>query len=274
MALELLAELISKVEGVTDEQKENNKVSFRIIYYPFIGRVGPLRASAIIGGISFEDELITFEQQSVTKKAGGRRWSGPPELTIYNNEGNEIFTMGQSNAILRYIGSLCGQYPSTNTNPLKTALIDEVMDSTEDIINMMVPLFIANHVLNNKELKAAEVRKLSQADMLPYWLNKFQDRLLENEKRGNNKGFIVGNELTIADLKLYYQLYRMYDENEYDLGIKQLFDKFPRLVQYIQIMNAIDGIKATNDGFVEIQREHNENGKSIFQHDGVFIPGP
>lgn len=266
MAVRLLDELISTVDNAGKDP-----VSFRISYYPFIGRVGPLRASAICGGIAFEDEIISFDEQGKAKLAGDRRWSGLPECTIYDNKGKKMVTMGQSNSILRYIGSLCGQYDTSD--PLKAALMNEVMDSTEDVIIMMIPLFIANHIYHNKDVQSAEVKKLSASDKLPFWLKKFENRLNENEKRGNKNGFIVGDTLSVADLKLYYQLYRMYDENEYDPGIKALFNDFPRLVKYIEKLSNMEGVKKCNDEYRDIQKDNKDNGTRYFRHEGKFIPG-
>ena len=87
------------------EQKSDSP-SIKIIYYAFSGRGGPLRLAAFYGGVSFEDEFITFEQQTKDKAEGRRRWSGPPEIIIYDKNGKEIATIAQSNACLRYIGML------------------------------------------------------------------------------------------------------------------------------------------------------------------------
>merc|ERR1711879_742085 len=40
----------------------------------------------------------------------------------------------------------------------------------------------------------------------PYWFQKFENRFTENEARGSKSGYIVGDKMTVADLKLYYSL--------------------------------------------------------------------
>ena len=85
-----------------NEEKQN--VSFRITYFGFGGRAAPLRLAAYIGGLSYEDNFESFDEHGQAKKNGTRRWSGIPELTIFDEDGNEVATVGQSNACLRYIG--------------------------------------------------------------------------------------------------------------------------------------------------------------------------
>jgi len=114
------------------EQKEQNP-SFRVTYFAFTGRAEPLRLAAALG-IAFEDNFITQQQQKKSKAEGKRRWSGPPEITILDKDGNDITTIGQSNACLRYIGNIGGLYPENN---VQRALVDEVMDSSEDLINLV-----------------------------------------------------------------------------------------------------------------------------------------
>ena len=85
------------------EQKEE-KPSFQIIYYGFGGRAAPLRAAATIGGLSYQDYFESKEEHKKAKAEGKRRWSGLPELTVFDKDGKELITIGQSNSCLRYIG--------------------------------------------------------------------------------------------------------------------------------------------------------------------------
>ena len=88
------------------EQKDDVKPSFRITYYPVHGRGAPLRAAASIGGISYENKLITPDEQKKLKTEGEMRWSGVPQLTIIGEGDKDLITVAQSNSCLRYIGLL------------------------------------------------------------------------------------------------------------------------------------------------------------------------
>ena len=58
---------------------------------------------------------------------------------------------------------------------------------------------------------------MAKAGKLTYWLNKFEQRLRENKERGNEDGYVVGDQLTVADLKLFelfHGLWLMFEEEE------------------------------------------------------------
>ena len=87
-------------------EQKSDQASLRITYYPIPGRAAPLRLACQVGGIAYEDNFITQEEQKQQKADGKRRWSGPPEITILDKDGKDLITIGQSNACLRYIGML------------------------------------------------------------------------------------------------------------------------------------------------------------------------
>ena len=93
-----------------------------------------------------------------------------------------------------YIGKQAGLYPE---NALLVALVDEVIDSVEDISGPA--LDIAHASKEDKPRQATEFCK--EGGTLRYWLDKFVARIEENAKRGNKNGLFVGDTLTIADLK-------------------------------------------------------------------------
>ena len=117
------------------------------------------------------------------------------EIVILDKDGKDMLTIGQSNACLRYIGGISGSYPEGN---VQRALVDEVLDSSEDLLGLIVPpIFMEDENEKKEAVKALMKDKYG----LPYWFKKFEARLEENEKRGNKNGFFVGDSITIADLK-------------------------------------------------------------------------
>ena len=92
---------------MAEEKSSDNEISpsIGITYFGVHGRGAPLRAACSIGGLSYEDNIITFNENKELKSLGKRRWSGVPEIKIYENKNNkELVTIGQSNTCLRYIG--------------------------------------------------------------------------------------------------------------------------------------------------------------------------
>ncbi len=82
-----------------------------------------------------------------------RRWSGLPEMVVYTKDGGSQ-RIAQSTACLRYMGSITGLYPADR--PLEAAMMDEVMDSVEDVINgCFVPI-----MRTKEEDRQSVIRKL------------------------------------------------------------------------------------------------------------------
>eukprot|EP00483_Globobulimina_turgida_P006709 UN06719 len=180
------------------EQKESISPSFRITYFPGDGRGAALRAAASFGGLSYEDQFTSFSEHKQAQDDGTRRWSGIPEITVFDENGTEVAVIGQSNSCLRYIGILSGLFPTKNV--IERALVDEILDGIEEVNNMIN----ASVKERDSQKKKAMRLKLMEADNIPYWLNKFEMRLEENGKRGNKNGYFVGDNLTVADLKFYF----------------------------------------------------------------------
>lgn len=243
------------------EQKVD-KPSFKLTYYAFDGRGAAPRLAAVAGGIAYEEEITTFEDHGKSKAAGQRRWSGPPELVIYGKDGKQIAWIGQSNAILRYIGNLSGAYPS---NPLQRALCDEVLDSCEDIIGLLIPLIFAQ----TDDQKKAIFQGLCGADKLPYWFGKFNARLQENEKRGNKSGFFVGDKLSIADYKAFF----IVGDERLAPGADVLLKPFPYVTKFIDAVKATPGYKKFRDQFTALQKENKDNKTTCFKYGGKTVPG-
>ena len=112
----------------------------------------------------------------------------------YNIKIKYIIYIQISEHINLYIGKQAGLYPE---NALLVALVDEVIDSVEDISGPA--LDIAHASKEDKPRQATEFCK--EGGTLRYWLDKFVARIDENAKRGNKNGLFVGDTLTIADLK-------------------------------------------------------------------------
>eukprot|EP01084_Bolivina_argentea_P115582 205512_1 len=254
----------TKTETVSDAKTDSP--SFRIIYYNFGGRAEALRNAAAIGGIAFEDDFITFEEQKQQKADGERRWSGPPEVVILDKDGKDLVTIAQSNACLRYIGKISGLYPS---NPVQQALVDEVLDSIEDLSVATAGVLYFAGDDDEKKQKLEAFNK----DTLPYWSAKFEARLEENEKRGNKNGYFVGNNITIADLKgaAGYSFISSYRGPP---GAKDIISKCKRLTALIDKVNnneTVKGFKAEFDKNVKTNAENKETFS--FKYKGKTVCG-
>mmetsp|Transcript_38133 Transcript_38133/g.33682 ORF Transcript_38133/g.33682 Transcript_38133/m.33682 type:complete len:252 (+) Transcript_38133:112-867(+) len=249
---------------MAEEQKD--QPSFRITYYAFQGRAGSLRAAASLGGVSYEDVFTSGEEHKKAKEEGTRRWSGVPELVVFDKDGKELITLGQSNACTRYIGKVTGLYPE---NAVERALVDEILDSVEDVLNVVSPTF----GIKDEEKKKAARAKLCEPDKLPYWIGKFEARLEENEKRGNKNGYFVGDKITIADLKAYYGFQFLTSGNlDYIDGAK-LMEPAKRCQAFVAKIKENEGMKKMEEAFAASQKEYKENKVKSFKRPGKFVCG-
>lgn len=165
--------------------------SLRLRYFPFPGRAGPIRDALNIGRVEFEDDHIPPEEFRQRRAAGEFPFGGLPVLDVETTEGTVC--SAQSNAILRFAGRLAGLYPANN--PVQALKVDEVLDLGEDINNLLGP-----SLHEQDEAKRMAMRKELAEQSLPFWLTCLE-RLL---KANGNSGFIVGERLSVADLKLYW----------------------------------------------------------------------
>jgi glutathione S-transferase len=169
----------------------NNITSLRLRYFPFPGRAGPIRDALNIGGIDFEDEHVPPEQFRQRRTAGEFPFGGLPVLDVETTAGKVC--SAQSNAILRFAGRLSGLYPADD--PVQALKVDEALDVGEDINCLLGP-----SIHEQDEERKLAMRKQLAEENLPEWAA-YLERLLTNN---GNTGFIVGNSLTVADLKLYW----------------------------------------------------------------------
>jgi glutathione S-transferase len=169
----------------------NTITSLRLRYFPFTGRAEPIRDALRIGHIAFEDDHLTFEQFQNCRTTSELPFGGLPVLVVDTDE--KELCVAQSNAILRFAGRLSGLYPVDN--PLQALKVDEALDVGEDINCLLAPSLHEQ----DTEKKMAMRKELAE-ETLPFWVACLERLLVAN----GSTGFIMGNSLTVADLKLYW----------------------------------------------------------------------
>jgi len=242
------------------EQKEQAS-SFRVTYYGFTGRARSLREAAALGGIAFEDKFITQADQKQQKADGLRRWSGPPEITILDKDGKDVVTIGQSNACTRYIGAISGTYPK---GLVERALVDECLDSSEDLSGAILKAAFGDE---ESKKKAAEAM-LKKDSVFAYWMGKFELRLEENEKRGNKNGLLVGDSITIADLKFVsvFTYIGMVPK-----AMDFVKENFKRVAALAEAVPKNEKIAAFNEVFAKNMEAAKKDGKMEFKYPGKAV---
>jgi len=162
--------------------------TLRLRYFPFPGRGGAIRDALRIGGIPFEDAHVPPESFPALKPE--LPFGSLPVLDVETRGGT--ISAAQSNAILRFVGRRAGLYPADDVRALK---VDEALDLGEDLYHLLTPSMVEG----NAERRMA-MRKVLAEETLPRWIG-FLERLLVANGR---TGFVAGDALTVADLKLYW----------------------------------------------------------------------
>jgi len=235
------------------EEKKEESVSFTIEYWGMGGRGAPLRAAAFLGGLSYKDKFVTGSQHKEVKKAGNRRWSGIPEMTLHDKDGNDVAVIGQSNVCLKLIGSMAGMYPK---DMVQQALVDEILASTEDTMVILSPSFRVS-----EDQKKAMRLEMMKPDKLPYWMQKFDNRFTENEKRGNKNGFVVGDSMTVADLKLYFSVHFLCGGAVDHIDGAELLKPVAKLSAFYEKMKADENLKKFDEAFKAQQAKTKANAE-------------
>jgi len=195
-----------------------NITSLRLRYFPFTGRAAPVRDALKIGQIEFVDDHIPPEQFRERRAAGEFPFGGLPVLDVETTTGKTC--SAQSNAILRFAGRLSGLYPVDDL--IQALKVDEALDVGEDINQLLAP-----SLHEEDEQRKMSMRRELAGKTLPEWAAYFEQLLVSN----GSTGFIVGNALTVADLKLYW-IIDWLTSGLLDGIPTTLFDHYPRIVAW------------------------------------------
>jgi glutathione S-transferase len=200
-------------------------VSLRLRYFPFPGRAGPIRDALRIGGVDFEDVHVPPEQFGQRRAAGEFPFGGLPVLDVETTTGKVC--SAQSNAILRFAGRLSGLYPADD--PVQALKVDEALDLGEDINHLLGPSL--HEQVTEKKMA---MRKELAEETLPEWAAYFERLLVNN----GSTGFIVGNDLSVADLKLYW-IIDWLASGDLDGIPTTLFDNYATVVAWRKHITAV-----------------------------------
>lgn len=169
----------------------NTYKSLRLRYFSFPGRGEAIRDALRIGRIEFIDEHLEFEQFGHCREDGEFPFGGVPVMVVETDNGAQC--VSQSNAILHFAGHLSGLYPSQD--PLLALRVDELLGVSEDIACLIEPSLDEEDI----DRKMSMRRKLAE-EILPYWMGCLNQLLVAN----GSTGYLVGDDLTVADLKLFW----------------------------------------------------------------------
>ena len=152
------------------------------------------------------------------KAASALPFGSLPVLDVETASGT--VTSAQSNAILRYVGRQAGLYPVDD--PVRALKVDEAMDLAEDLYHVIGP-----SIGEADAGRRMTMRKVLAEETLPRW-GGFLERLLVANGR---TGFVAGDALTVADLKLHWIIDKL-TNGSLDGVPTSVLDGFPALTAW------------------------------------------
>jgi len=155
--------------------------------------------------------------------------------------------MTQSNAILRYFGKLGGLYPKDD---IKAMEVDSVLDILEDLLtgiitSMMGPtgLLISDDKDSWTAEEKMEIRKRWVTKSVPRFLGHIEKRLEKSES-----GWVVGDSMTIADLKIFSNL-TWFTSGVLDGVPTTMLEEYPACVSLVEKVKTAEGTKKWTDNY-------------------------
>lgn len=200
-------------------------IRLRLHYFPFPGRAGAIRDALRIGGIAFEDVHIPPERFRELKEAGALPFGALPVLDVETEAGG--VRAAQSNAILRYVGRLTGLHPADD--PLRALKVDEALDLGEELYRLIAP-----SIAEEDPGRRMAMRKTLADETLPRWAGFFERLLIGN----GPTGFVVGDSLTVADLKLHWIVDKL-TNGSLDGIPRSVLDPFPAVAAWRKNVAAV-----------------------------------
>mmetsp|Transcript_44837 Transcript_44837/g.54264 ORF Transcript_44837/g.54264 Transcript_44837/m.54264 type:complete len:249 (+) Transcript_44837:65-811(+) len=174
-----------------------------LLYLPFGGRAESIRLTAAIGKVAFSNKVLPFDEYMAMKKEENKLPLGQlPALEIeYDNGEKEIIP--QTDAILCYFGKIGGLYPDNFVDALK---VDSYLSTIQEIIHNIAstavgPVKSYNHSPDEELTKQQRlaIKERLVASNFPKLFGHLEEAI---EKNGS--GWLVGNYVTVADVKLHH----------------------------------------------------------------------
>ncbi|XP_022333820.2 glutathione S-transferase 1-like [Crassostrea virginica] len=156
---------------------------YKLTYFDIRGRAEISRLVFVAAGVDFTDDRIQRETWPALKPK-----TPQGQLPILTIDGTVV--LPQSLAIARFLAM---EFGLSGKNNLEHAQCDVIVQTTEDLRAEWVKVF-----REPDETKKVELQKKLIEEIVPKFWTIFQDTL-----KSNSSGYMVGDELTLADLAVY-----------------------------------------------------------------------
>jgi len=180
----------------------------KVTYFDFPGSRGEeVRLALVIAGVEFQDNRIAMPDWPALKPT--TPWGSLPLLELDGRA-----PLGQSNAILSYIGRTYDLLPS---DPWEAALHEALLAAGEELRGIVVPVLR----MKDKDASIAARKQLARDD-LPTWGAFVEAQLGDGP-------FVAGEQISVADIKLY-MLSKWFSSGGVDHVPTDVFAHCPKLL--------------------------------------------
>jgi len=190
----------------------------KLTYFPARGRAELIRLALVQAGVHWEEETCNQDSLAKLKENGILAFNQVP---LYQ-EGD--FHLVQSLSIARYVAS---SHNLRGKDVHEAALIDQFVDGIEELLNKLAPSVFPK--INEEGIKKF------QSEIAPQWFGYFERAL----DKSSSSGWLVGNQVSLADIYLFELVEMMFDDNS--IGDKS---KYPKLIAHAGKMSALPNIAA------------------------------
>jgi prostaglandin-H2 D-isomerase / glutathione transferase len=206
----------------------------KLYYFGIPGRGEAIRLACAYGKVSFEDILLNEEEFEDMKKCGKLPFQQLPVLEV-----SEGVYIGQSAAIIRYIGRLCGLYPVNDA--IQSAIIDSLIDQLADMTTgFTISRYSSRFGFGSLTAENIQtIRKELNDDILPRHFAYF-----ENFLQKSSTGWLANTEEpSIADFMLVPRLMNIVTPGLHAGLSPTLLDPFPGLKELIRRLMDLPAIQ-------------------------------
>lgn len=197
--------------------------AYKLTYFEAKGVAEVSRLALAVAGVNYEDIRVSQEDWPTQKP------KFPQGKLPVLEAGSNIFP--QSRAILRFIAREHGLYGIDN---IQNTEVDVIIETVQDLSELMF-----RSVFDPNEQKKAELYKELMEQAVPSFAGIFE-RILEN------KAWLVGGQLTIADLAVF----NVFDYINHMSIRKQgpsVYTKYPVLKSHTERVKSNEKVKAWLD---------------------------
>lgn len=206
-------------------------VNIKLSYFNIQGPAEPVRLALVLAGIAFEDNRLDRDGMVAMRDAGALTPKGCAghQVPLLEVDGKPLL---QSNAQAQYCAKLAGIYPS---DPWLAAKCDECTQFIQQDIRERL---IAPSMRAPDEDTKVALRKELHETKLPEKFAMLDAMLAET-------GYLVGGELSIADIHLYV-LCNWIGMGTLDGIGKEVITQFAHVAALVKKLNEHEKIKAWN----------------------------